>query len=246
MDAPKIEIPIIDRLDFVFKPGGQRASAQSMGGQIPKAELDASGETGMYRGEINIPKSWIRDSNFAAVEETLNVAGQAVAVTVEKKVIDDLISNASQTDTKANLDGVSALFFEAFVEVVDNKLPTNGFICDTAVFHPADYAALVRENSSGNFPWYNSLYRDKVAGRDGLFFQGVRSPVKIIVADADAATVDTVMFYNKLKALALGIRQDLTIEDFDDVRQGIEGAVLTMQFVTAEIRDKAAYKATVW
>mgnify|MGYP001223414368 FL=1 len=54
------------------------------------------------------------------------------------------------------------------------------------------------------------------------------------------------MFYNKNKYLALGIRQDLTIEDFDDVREGIEGAAVTMQFVTAELRDLAAYKVTSW
>lgn len=248
MDASKIEIPIRDRADFQFNTGGQRAPARSMGGQIPSAELDASNETGMYRGAIDIPKHWIRDSNFNAIQETLTTVGEAVSVKVQKVLIDALISNASQTDTKANVDGTNSIFMEAFINVIDNLIPSNKFYCDTAVFHPADFAAARYEASAaaGGFPWLQNFYQDKVGGATGLKFGGIKGGVDIIIGDADAATENTVMFYNKNKYLALGIRQDLTIEDFDDVREGIEGAAVTMQFVTAELRDLAAYKVTSW
>lgn len=248
MDVSKIEIPIRDRTDFAFKTGGQSAPARVMGGQIPSAELDASGETGMYRGSIDIPKHWIRDSNFNAIQETLTTCGEAVAVTVEKAIIDALISNASQTATKAAADGTNSVFMEAMINTVDNLIPTNKFIADTAVFHPADFAAAREEAAAaiGGFAWLSNTYTEQIGNISKLFFNGIRGPVNLIVADADAATENTVMIYNKAKFLALGIRQDLTIEDFDDVRMGIEGAALTMQFVTAELRDKAAYKLTSW
>ncbi len=88
MDVPKVEIPITDRTDFRFDRAGQETRAPKMGGQIPTASLDATGEGGLFRGEITIPRSWLRDANYPALEDTLESAGEAVAVTVEKDVND--------------------------------------------------------------------------------------------------------------------------------------------------------------
>ena len=248
MDVPKVEIPITDRTDFRFDPAGQETRAPKMGGQIPTASLDATGESGLFRGEITIPRSWLRDANYPALEDTLESAGEAVAVTVEKDVNDFYIANLTQTDTRANLDGTPAIATSAMFTVIDDKIPTNKFIPDLALMHPTDAAHMRIDQSTSNFPWLNKMYNDKIdnTGPGKLKIDGTRGNVEVLILDADAATSATVIVVNKRKCVAVGLRQDLEIEDFIDIRDGVEGAVMSMHWVKELLSDLAGFKITAF
>jgi len=241
MDAPKKEVPLVNYTDFKVHKGLTGAKPRTAGGYYDHVELDCSQENGLYRVEIAMDKTWIRDAQWSAIEDALENAGKAmydqVLSTIMAKYEADV--DSTMTDTVANWGGSH---YKALVKGV--SLISSQRMRATSVFiHPDElYDLMILDY------FVHSNYSERAAKGDIDWEEGLAGylfPNKIPIYFTPSVTAAKMTIAAANKAVVLGIRQGLTIENFNDVVGGQEGGVITMQWDVKSGKDAKKTKPTL-
>lgn len=223
MTTPKLEVPLITPDDFKVYKGRGEGPARAAGGGFDRIELDCSEDNGMYRVELGLGKSWLRDYGARRLGEALRQAGAALSLQVAKDIMAKYETDVdtNMTDTVANWgnDAYKALIKGGSLIRAKGMSPT------VAIVNPdEEYDVLILD-------YFIQQDYARVAHalpiEEGVigYLYGRACPI----ISTRAATAASMTIAAKEKACVIGVRQDIQIEDFNDVRDGLEGAVITFQ-----------------
>lgn len=263
MEAPKVNVPLTKYTDTVggsttaqkgleiYKEGG--GTPPPIGGKVTTVELDTSGTNNSYRGTIAVNRNDVKDNNFLSVEQSLKNAGNEFYFMVGKKIIDVLVaSSAVPTATKAALDNATPVHseLEALVEVIRSRFPgTQRNRADTMFMNPADAALTVKTASTGGFyPFFNRFELGPTDDTDVVNNSGLAQSLGLrAVWETPQITAGTVLITKRDIAEVVGLREDLTIENFDLSVGGIYESDLVIRLDVKEAHsDVGAFKITAF
>ncbi len=234
MDAPKVNVPITKYTDTVgadvsgtnqkgitmYKESGT-GSVNPIGGKRETVELDTSGTNGSFRGRITVERNDVKDNNFLAVEQSLKDAGNEFYYKIGVTQLTELISFSTNTATKAALDLAVPIQseFEALSNVIRSKFPgEQRNRADTMFINPADafLAVATSTGASGTYPFLSRFLLGPTDRTDVVNNSGLASSLGLRnVWETPQQTVGTVTVTKRDIAFLTGIREDLTIENFD-------------------------------
>jgi len=261
MDAPKVNVPLTKYTDTV---GGDPAAQKGLeiykeaggippaiGGKVTTVELDTSGTNNSFRGTISVNRNDVKDNNFLSVEQSLKNAGNEFYFMIGKKIIDVLVnSNDVPTATKAALDTANPVHseLEALVEVIRSRFPgIQRNRADTMFMNPADAALTVKTASSGGFyPFFNRFELGPTDDTDVINNSGLAQSLGLrAVWETPQIEVGTVLITKRDIASVTGLREDLTIENFDLSVGGLYQTDLVVRIDVQQAHsDVGAFKIT--
>lgn len=259
MDTPKVNVPKTKYTDTVgggssdaidiFKEAGGKPPL--IGGKVEPVELDCSNTNNSYRGTVQVERNDVKDNNFLAVEQPLKNAGNTMYYLVGKKIIDTLITDTTtNTDTRANLDLATSVHseFESLGNVIRSIFPgTQRNRADTMFIHPADAMQTITTSTgaSGSYPFISRFILGPTDSKDVVNNSGLASALGLRnVWETPQITQGTVMITKRDVAQVVGLREDLTLENFDLTVGGLYNTDLVIRFDVKEAWEDGAYKVT--
>ncbi len=261
MDAPKVNVPLTKYTDTV---GGDPTNQKGLdiyteaggvppaiGGKVTTVELDTSGTNNSFRGTISVNRNDVKDNNFLSVEQSLKNAGNEFYFMVGKKIIDVLVnSGAVPTATKAALANATPVQeeLEALVEVIRSRFPgVQRNRADTMFINPSDAALTVKTASTGGFyPFFNRFELGPTDDTDVINNSGLAQSLGLrAVWETPQIDAGTVLITKRDIAEVVGLREDLTIENFDLSVGGLYQTDLVVRIDVQEAHsDVGAFKIT--
>lgn len=234
METPKVNVPLTKYTDTVggglgsneqkgleiYKEAG--GTPPAIGGKVTTVELDTSGTNNSFRGTISVSRNDVKDNNFLSVEQSLKNAGNEFYFMIGKKIIDVLADGTSNapTDTKANLDNTTSVHseLEALVEVIRGRFPgQQRNRADTMFMNPSDAALTVKTATTGGFyPFISRFDLGPTDDTDVINNSGLAQSLGLRqVWETPQIAAGTVLITKRDIASVVGLREDLTIENFD-------------------------------
>jgi hypothetical protein len=261
MDAPKVNVPLTKYTGTVGgDPANQKGleiykeaggTPPAIGGSVTTVELDTSGTNNSYRGTIAVNRNDVKDNNFLSVEQSLKNAGNEFYFMVGKKIIDVLVDSAAvPTATKAALDNPTPVHseLEALVEVIRSRFPgTQRNRADTMFINPSDAALTVKTASTGGFyPFFSRFELGPTDDTDVVNNSGLAQSLGLrAVWETPQIDAGTVLITKRDIAEVVGLREDLTIENFDLSVGGIYESDLVIRIDAQEAHSEVgAFKIT--
>jgi len=235
MDAPKVNVPLTKYTDTV---GGDPANQKGLeiyteaggvpppiGGKVTTVELDTSGTNNSFRGTISVNRNDVKDNNFLSVEQSLKNAGNEFYFMIGKKIIDTLVNGLTATggpnvESKKNLANNTPVQeeLEALVEVIRSRFPgVQRNRADTMFINPSDAALTVKTASTGGFyPFFNRFELGPTDDTDVINNSGLAQSLGLrAVWETPQIAAGKVLITKRDIAEVVGLREDLTIENFD-------------------------------
>ncbi len=261
MDAPKVNVPktrYTDQLGGglgtafnlnIFKEAGGKPPI--IGGKMEPIELDCSNTKNSFRGTIRVERNDVKDNNFLAVEQPLKNAGNLFYYLAGKRIIDQLIS-----DTGTNTADLSALDFDtpihAEFEALSNVIRsifrgTQRNTADTMFINPADAWQTIAKSTgaSGSYLFLDKRVLRDDSNSDVVNNSGLAAALGLKnVYETPQITAGTVMITKRDVAQVVGLREDLTIENYDMTVGGLYDSDLVLRFDVQEADENGAYKIT--
>jgi len=263
MDAPKVNVPLTKYTDTVggdptnqkgldiYKEAGGVPPA--IGGKVTTVELDTSGTNNSFRGTISVNRNDVKDNNFLAVEQSLKNAGNEFYFMIGKKIIDVLVnSTVVPTETKANLANTTPVQeeLEALVEVIRSRFPgQQRNRADTMFMNPSDAALTVKTASTGGFyPFFNRFELGPTDDTDVINNSGLAQSLGLrAVWETPQIDSGTVLITKRDIASVTGLREDLTIENFDLSVGGLYQSDLVVRIDVQEAHsDVGSFKISAY
>lgn len=259
MDTPKLNVPKTRYTDQVggasadtiniFKEAGGKPPV--IGGKMETISLDCSNTANSFRGTIQVERNDVKDNNFLAVEQPLKNGGNLFYYLAGKRIIDTMNTDtATNTDTRANLDLASSVHseFEALSNVIRSVFPgTQRNRADTMFINPADahQAIATSTGASGTYPFLSRFILGPTDDRDVVNNSGLAGALGLKnVWETPQQTSGTVTITKRDVAQVVGVREDLTLENFDLTVGGLYNTDLVMRFDVQEADENGAYKVT--
>jgi len=277
METPKVNVPLTKYTDVVGGAVGDQkgldiyaeagGTPPPIGGKVTTVELDTSGTNNSFRGTIAVNRNDVKDNNFLSVEQSLKNAGNEFYFMIGKKIIDVLVASGSvPTDTKANLataGGVTAVQEEvqALIEVIRGRFPgTQRNRADTMFINPTDAAlalksAAIVQNQAGsenvgggNFPLFSRFELGPTDDTDVINNSGLAQSLGLrAVWETPQIDAGSVLVTKRDIAEIVGLREDLTIENFDLSVGGLYESDLVVRIDVKEAHsDVGAFKITAF
>jgi len=263
MDTPKVNVPITKYTDTVGGAVGAQKGIEiyteaggappPIGGKVTTVELDTSGTNNSYRGTLSVNRNDVKDNNFLSVEQSLKNAGNEFYYMVGEKLIRTLTADAGvPTDTKANLALATPVQaeFEALVNVVRGIFPgTQRNRADTMFINPTDAMTAVRNaGTNGEWPFLSRFIVGPTDNTDVVNNSGLAAALGLRnVWETPQIPVGTVLVVKRDIAQVVGLREDLTIENFDLSVGGLYESDLLIRFDAKPAHsDVGAYKITAF
>ena len=259
MDAPKVNVPrtrytnqvggaVADSIN-IFKEAGGKPPV--IGGKMEPVELDCSNTKNSFRGTIRVERNDVKDNNFLAVEQPLKNAGNLFYYLAGKRIIDQLNTDtATNTDTRANLDLATSIHseFEALSQVIRSIFPgTQRNTADTMFINPADAWQTISKSTgaSGSYLFLDKRILREDNDSDVVNNSGLAAALGLKnVWETPQQTSGTVTITKRDVAQVVGLREDLTIENYDMTVGGLYDSDLVMRFDVQEGDENGAYKIT--
>lgn len=260
MDAPKMNVPVTSYVNQVgggstddlniFKESGGKPPI--IGGKMTVVALDCSNTNNSFRGTIRVERNDVKDNNFLAVEQPLKNAGNLFYYLAGRRLLSQMISDTTtNTDTRANLDLSSSVqsYLEALGNVIRSQFKgTQRNTADTMFINPTDaYSTIVTAGASGYGGWAfldKRILRDD-NNKDVINNSGLAAALGLKnVWETPQIAQGTVMITKRDVAQVVGLREDLTIENYDMTVGGIYDSDLVMRFDVQEADENGAYKIT--
>lgn len=231
MEAPKVNVPITKYTDTVggsindqkgleiYKEAG--GTPPPIGGKVETVELDTSGTNNSFRGTLAVNRNDVKDNNFLSVEQSLKNAGNEFYFMIGKRIIDVLINTPGvPTADKATLANTppSQEELEALVEVIRGRFPgQQRNRADTMFINPTDAALTVKTASAGGFfPFLNRFELGPTDDTDVVNNSGLAQSLGLrAVWETPQIAPGQVLITKRDIAEVVGLREDLTIENFD-------------------------------
>jgi len=261
MESPKVNVPLTKYTDTVggsvgdqkgldiYKEAG--GTPPPIGGKVTTVELDTSGTNNSFRGTIAVNRNDVKDNNFLSVEQSLKNAGNEFYFMVGKKVIDVFVdSSVVPFATKASLANQTPVQqeLEALVEVIRSRFPgTQRNRADTMFMHPSDAAKTVKTASTGGFyPFFSRFELGPTDDTDVINNSGLAQSLGLRnVWETPQIEAGTVIVTKRDIAGVVGLREDLTIENFDLSVGGLYESDLVIRIDVQEAHsDVGAFKIT--
>lgn len=261
MDTPKVNVPKTQYTDLV---GGKLADSINIfaeaggkppviGGKVEPIELDCSNTKNSFRGTIQVERNDVKDNNFLAVEQPLKNAGNMIYFLMGKRIIDDLVATTTvNTATKAALDLPTPIQseFEALSNVIRSLFPgSQRNRADTMFINPADaYKAVATSTgASGSYPFLSRFILGPTDNKDVVNNSGLAASLGLKnVWETPQIPVGTVMVTKRDVAQVVGLREDLTLENFDLTVGGLYNTDLVVRFDVKQAFENGAYKITAF
>ena len=263
METPKVNVPLTKYTDTVggsttaqkgleiYKEAG--GTPPPIGGKVTTVELDTSGTNNSFRGTISVNRNDVKDNNFLSVEQSLKNAGNEFYFMIGKKIIDVLVdSTVVPTATKAALDNATPVHseLEALVEVIRSRFPgVQRNRADTMFMNPADAALTVKTASTGGFyPFFSRFELGPTDDTDVINNSGLAQALGLrAVWETPQIVAGSVLITKRDIAEVVGLREDLTIENFDLSVGGIYESDLVVRIDVKEAHsDVGAFKITAY
>jgi len=261
MDSPKVNVPLTKYTDTV---GGDPSNQKGLeiykeaggvpppiGGKVTTVELDTSGTNNSFRGTISVNRNDVKDNNFLSVEQSLKNAGNEFYFMIGKKIIDVLVeSTVVPEETKANLANGNPVQeeLEALIEVIRSRFPgVQRNRADTMFMNPADAARSIKTASTGGFyPFFNRFELGPTDDTDVINNSGLAQSLGLrAVWETPQIEAGTVIITKRDIAEVVGLREDLTIENFDLSVGGLYQSDLVVRLDVQEAHsDVGAFKIT--
>ena len=259
MDAPKVNVPKTRYTDQVggataskidiFKEAGGKPPV--IGGKMEPVELDCSNTKNSFRGTIRVERNDVKDNNFLAVEQPLKNAGNLFYYLAGKRIIDRHIADTTtNTDTKADLDFATPIHaeFEAISNVIRSKFPgSQRNTADTMFINPTDAWNTIAKSTGASGSY---LFLDKRVLRgdndsDVVNNSGLATALGLKnVFETPQISSGTVIITKRDVAQVVGLREDLTIENYDMTVGGLYDSDLVLRFDVQQADENGAYKIT--
>ena len=170
---------------------------------------------------------------------------------VGKKILDVLVdSTVVPTATKASLANTTPVQeeLEALVEVIRSRFPgTQRNRADTMFMNPSDAALTVKTASTGGFyPFFNRFELGPTDDTDVINNSGLAQSLGLrAVWETPQIDAGTVLITKRDIAEVVGLREDLTIENFDLSVGGLYESDLVIRIDAQEAHsDVGAFKIT--
>ncbi len=261
MDAPKVNVPLTKYTDTV---GGDPANQKGLdiyteaggvppaiGGKVTTVELDTSGTNNSFRGTLSVQRNDVKDNNFLAVEQSLKNAGNEFYFMVGKKII-DVLANSNNVPFEPKVDLASdtpvQIELEALVEVIRSRFPgQQRNRADTMFINPSDAALTVKTASTGGFyPFFSRFELGPTDDTDVINNSGLAQSLGLrAVWETPQIDAGTVIITKRDIAEVVGLREDLTIENFDLSVGGLYQSDLVIRIDVQEAHsDVGAFKIT--
>ncbi|GEM_PF-2115902 len=253
MDQPKLSLPKEDGDDLAGNledfAGTDNTNTKDIGGKMTSTDFDTSDDKGYYRFKTGIKRNWLTDNNFRALERHLQIVGSRAAHLIGKYIFTGHAAavTGGQTDTRANLDGSSATRLEALLNVIESKLPTDGYSATRILMHPTDMFQMKVEQwgTGGPIPLVSGAYYD--ADRRNISEPGLAQILNVEgVYRSRWVTSGTVLIWNAEKGYQVGLRQDIEFEDFGEKLLGLVGSLVSTRFDRQNGHTKANWKITAF
>ena len=248
MDTPKVNVPITKYTDTVggdpsdqknitiYKEAG--ATPPAIGGKSTPVELDCSGTNNSFRGTLAVQRNDVKDNNFLAVEQSLKNGGNEFYFMAGKRIIDDMVTNttaAGNTATKASLDSAtpSSSEFEALIQVIRGTFPgTQRNRADSMFINPADAALAVKNaGANGEYPLISRFLTGPTDTSDVVNNSGLAQSLGLRnVWETPQMAAGSVLITKRDINHLIGLREDLTIENFDLSVGGLYESDLVIRF----------------
>lgn len=238
MDRPKEVVEFITQDDFKLAPWTQGTKPRSSGGSFWGVELDTSVQKNLYAMDLNISRNWIRDNPASKLESALRAAGQAVGRFLIQKIVAKYIADkdASMTDTLANWGDLGALTDNHYAALVkmESLIADEGMNPDIILVNPAEGAELA------SYDYFVSQDYERVAKAipQSLHSVGMLYGKIPIIRHRDVTAASMIMA-DAHKSMVLGIREDIKIEDYESIREGLQGAIVSVQYDIKSGKDAA-------
>lgn len=253
MDQPKLSLPMEDGDDLADDledfESTDNTEAKDIGGQMTSLDFDTSDDKGYRRFKTGVKRNWIKDNNFRALERHLQIVGRRAGHLIGKYLAAKHIAavTGAQTDTRANLDGASATRLEALLNVIESKLPGDGYTPTRVLMHPTDMFQMKVEQwgTGGPIPLVSGAYFDADK-------RNIREPGLAQILNVDGVfrarwmTSGTVLVWSDEKGYQVGLRQDLEFEDFGETLKGLVGSIVSTRFDNKNAHTKANWKITAF
>jgi len=258
MDAPKVNVPITKYTDTVGGAVGAQKGIEiykeaggtppAIGGKVETVELDCSGTNNSYRGTLAVNRNDVKDNNFLSVEQSLKNAGNEFYYMIGEKSIRTLVGAVGvPTDTKANLALTTPVQaeFEALINVVRGIFPgTQRNRADTMFINPTDAMTAVRNaGTNGEWPFLSRFIVGPTDNTDVINNSGLAAALGLRnVWETPQIAQGSVLIVKRDIAQVVGLREDLTIENFDLSVGGLYESDLLVRFdVQPAHQDVGAY-----
>ena len=259
MDAPKVNVPLTKYTSTVGgDPNNQKGLEiykeaggipPAIGGAVTTVELDTSGTNNSFRGTISVNRNDVKDNNFLSVEQSLKNAGNEFYFMIGKKIIDVLVnSTVIPKADKADLANATPVQeeLEALVEVIRSRFPgVQRNRADTLFINPSDAALTVKTASTGGFyPFFNRFELGPTDDTDVINNSGLAQSLGLrAVWETPQISAGTVLITKRDIASVTGLREDLTIENFDLSVGGLYQTDLVVRIDVKEAHsDVGAFK----
>ncbi len=246
MTTPKVTVPITKYTDTV---GGQTTNQKSIdiykeaggtpppiGGKVTPVELDCSGTKNSFRGTLAVNRNDVKDNNFLAVEQSLKNGGNEFYFMTGKRIIDTLVTDVptANQETKALLALTpDHAEFEAFIEVIRGKFPgVQRNRADSMYINPLDAAKAVKNGgTNGEYPFISRFQVGPTDSTDVVNNSGLATALGLRnVWETPQKAAGTVLITKRDIAQVVGLREDLTIENFDLSVGGLYESDLVIRF----------------
>ncbi len=258
MDAPKVNVPKTRYTDTVggatadtiniFKEAG--AKPPTIGGKLEPIELDCSNTTNSFRGTIQVERNDVKDNNFLAVEQPLKNAGNMFYFLCGKRILDALVADTTvNTADRDTLDLATPVHteYEALSAVIRGIFPGDQRNrADTMFIHPNDaMQAIQNMGTGGEAPFISRFMLGPTDSTDVVNNSGLAASLGLRnVWETPQITENTVMVTKRDVAQVVGLREDLTLENFDMTVGGLYNTDLVIRFDVQEADENGAYKIT--
>ena len=263
MDAPKVNVPITKYTDTVGGEVGAQKGIEiykeaggtppAIGGKVTTVELDCSGTNNSYRGTLAVNRNDVKDNNFLSVEQSLKNGGNEFYYMIGEKVIREIrTASGVPTDTKLNLALTTPVQaeFEALINVVRGIFPgTQRNRADTMFINPTDAMTAVRNaGTNGEWPFLSRFILGPTDNTDVVNNSGLAAALGLRnVWETPQIPQGDVLIIKRDIAGVTGLREDLTIENFDLSVGGLYESDLLVRFdVQPAHQDVGAYLITAF
>ena len=257
MNTPKVNVPITkytdtvggaidDQKNILIYAEGGTGTPPPIGGKVETVELDTSGTNNSYRGTLAVERNDVKDNNFLAVEQSLKNAGNEFYYMVGEDLITAQVNavSASNTADASTLDSAtpSNTQLEALIQVIRGEFPgSNRNRADTMFINPLDAALAVKNGGTdGEYAFISRFLLGPTDAADVVNNSGLAIALGLRnVWETPQMPQNSVLITKRDINQVVGIREDLTIENFDLKVGGLYESDLVIRY------DKKAAHADV-
>jgi hypothetical protein len=207
------------------------ADAQDLAENMGKALM----QTDEYALTAGIAKELIRDCSGDIVASVLREMGGCMEATLDRVCISGLLATSSATEaTGAAADALKLL------ASARGKVGTAGFVANSAIVHPEFVASMI----TTYIPAYNTTSQSILDGSGNITkFIGLNIGESAIEGSGTevfgwgATNENGAIVFDRDRAGSLGIREDMVVEEFDNVTKVMLNPLIRSSFCWTSATD---------